>query len=181
MVKDETYNAWYWLDEYNSIFLFAVSKDKNNFVMMKSSDFTMEEFEAFLDDSYSMSRGYVKWSLPIVGHWESDSLFYQDSQKISVGFFDLDYDYNARNIHEMFMDAHYEEEVNDINHPCTVNGLDGWYIGGDVFSSSNEVSFSYKVYIIAVNSYYPDYFSEEELTAFARDLQIWDLELTDTK
>ena len=221
-VKDEVYTAWYYLDEYEDVFLVAFSKDYNNLVMMKSTDFTLEEFEDFLDDfendssllvypqirknlltlpkkkntterifisfilrqlddSYSMSRGYAKWSLPIVGHWESDTLFYQDGQKISVGFFDLDYDYNAKNIHEMFMDSHYEEEINDINHPCTINGLDGWFIGDDIFSTSNEVSFSYKVYIIAVNSFYPDYFSEEELTAFARDLQIWDLELTDTK
>ena len=100
-------------------------------------------------------------------------MFYQDDKRISVGFFDLDYDYNAKNIHEMFMDTHNEEEVNDINHPCTVNGLDGWFIGDDVFSSSNEVSFSFKVYIIAVNSFYPDYFDEDELVSFAGDLQIW--------
>ena len=214
MVKDQVYDAWYSIDEHDCVFLNAVSKDKNNLVMMSSYDFTTDEFEAFLDDfendssllvypqirknlltlpkkkknvqrdfisfilrqvddSYSMSRGYVKWSLPIVGHWESDTLFYQDGKRISVGFFDLDYDYNAKNIHEMFMDTHNEEEVNDINHPCTVNGLDGWFIGDDVFSSSNEVSFSFKVYIIAVNSFYPDYFDEEELVSFAGDLQIW--------
>ncbi len=75
---------------------------------MSSYDFTTDEFEAFLDDFENDSSLLV---YPQIRKKESDTLFYQDDKRISVGFFDLDYDYNAKNIHEMFMDTHNEEEL----------------------------------------------------------------------
>ena len=138
----------------------------------KPRDFIFFELEQ-LDESYAQGKGYVEWSLPIVGHWHALTLFIQDNKKISAEFFDLDFDYNASQIHQIFMSMHDQGGVSTINHPIVINDSDGWYVN---HLDYNEVSFSNNVYIITLDSYQGEFFSEEDLISFARELQVWDIQ-----
>lgn len=123
--------------------------------------FTLEK----VNESYAESKGYADWSLPIVGHWNADARLCQNEEEICVSFFDLDYDYNARQIHEMFMDSHI---VNDFSHASTVKNAPSWFVKT---LDGNEVSFSTKSYIVAVGS---PVLEEETLSKLSDELQIWE-------
>lgn len=79
---------------------------KKTEIERKFLSFTLEK----VDDSYAASRGYTDWAIPIVGHWNSKANFYQEGEFVSVSFFDLDYDYNAKRVYQMFMDGHITTE-----------------------------------------------------------------------
>ncbi len=138
----------------------------------KPRDFIFFELEE-LDQSYAQKKGYVEWSLPIVDHWHALTLFIQNNKKISAEFFDLDFDYNASQIHQIFMSMHDQGGVSTINHPIVINDSDGWYVN---HLDYNEVSFSNDVYIITLDSYQGEFFSEEDLISFAKELQVWDIQ-----
>ena len=123
-----------------------------------------------IGESYAAERSYSDWSVPIVGHWNARSEFFQDNQKLSISFFDMDYDYNANRVHGMFMNEKKGITINSDNHPSNLELADSWYL--DIFSS-NELSFSTKSYIIAVNSYSDERISENDLIGVAKELQIW--------
>ena len=158
---------------------------KNLLTLPKKTSAAERDFIYFnlkqLDESYAESKNYARWAVPIVGHWKSDTVFVQDGKEILTGFFDLDYDYNARNLHQIFMEEHYEEDIYESNHPCIVNNNEGWFLGSDYLADRNELSFSNKIYIIAITSYSPGLLTEEELISFAQELQIWDAEVPDAK
>ena len=151
---------------------------KNLLTLPKKSSTAKRDFVYFkleqIGDEYARERSYANWARAIVGHWEASSYFLQDGKKISTGFFDLDYDYNSKQVHAQFMEEHENALINENNHPSEIFSVKGWYVGTRPLNPSNELSFSKDSYIIAVNSYAPDYFSEEELKDFAKDLQIWD-------
>ncbi len=128
----------------------------------KFLSFTLEK----VDESYAESKGYADWAIPIVGHWSADANFCQEDEFVSVTFFDLDYDYNAKQNHQMFMDEHI---VTETSHASTVKNADSWFV--EPFGRGKEVSFSTKSYIIAVNSFDLD---EEELVQLSDELQIWE-------
>lgn len=119
-----------------------------------------------VDDSYAEAKGYADWSIPIIGHWNAKAIFNQEDEIASVSFFDLDYDYNAKQVHQMFMDAHI---ISETSHASTVKNADSWFV--ELWDKSKEVSFSTKSYIIAVDSYDLD---EEELVQLSDELQIWE-------
>lgn len=135
---------------------------KKTEIERKFLSFTLEK----VDDSYAASRGYTDWAIPIVGHWNSKANFYQEGEFVSVSFFDLDYDYNAKRVHQMFMDDHITTEK---SHASTVKNADSWFV--ESWDATREVSFSTKSYIIAVDSYDLD---EEELVVLSDELQIWE-------
>ena len=151
---------------------------KNLLTLPKKSSTSKRDFVYFkleqIGDEYARERGYVNWARAIVGHWEASSSFLQDGKKISTGFFDLDYNYNSKQVHAQFMEEHENALINENNHPSEIFSVKGWYVGTRPLNPSNELSFSKDSYIIAINSYAPDYFSEEELKDLAKDLQIWD-------
>ena len=152
---------------------------KNLLTLPKNNPAVHRDFIFFsinqVDETYAQERDYVDWSIPVIGHWQARNLFFQDGKKISTSFFDLDYDYNASKNHQMFMTDHYKYAITDYNHPCEVNDSPGWYFYSTYKDlPSNEVSFSYGVYIIAVDSYEGGFFTEQELISFAEELQIWD-------
>lgn len=89
----------------------------------------------------------------------------------SVSFFDLDYDYNAKQIHKMFMNEKKNNYIDKKNHPSDVANADSWYLDNYF---SNELSFSTKSCIIAINSYGDNRFKEEDLVDISKDLQIWE-------
>lgn len=78
----------------------------------------------------------------------------------------MDYDYNAKLVHQMFMDDHITTEK---GHASTVKNADSWFV--EIWDATREVSFSTKSYIIAVDSYDLD---EEELVVLSDELQIWE-------
>lgn len=151
---------------------------KNLLTLPKKSSTSKRDFVYFkleqIGDEYARERGYVNWARAIDGHWEASSSFLQDGKKISTGFFDLDYNYNSKQVHAQFMEEHENALINENNHPSEIFSVKGWYVGTRPLNPSNELSFSKDSYIIAINSYAPDYFSEEELKDFAKDLQVWD-------
>ena len=147
---------------------------KTLLVLPERNDLLQRDFLAFtlsrIGESYAAERNYSDWSVPIVGHWNARSEFFQDNQKLSVSFFDMDYDYNANRVHGMFMNEKKRITINSDNHPSSLELADSWYL--DSFSS-NELSFSTKSYIIAVNSYSDKRMPENDLVKVAEELQIW--------
>lgn len=135
---------------------------KKTEIERKFLSFTLEK----VDDSYAELKGYADWAIPIVGHWNAEAIFNQEYEIASVSFFDLDYDYNAKQVHQMFMDDHITSET---SHASTVKNADSWFV--EVSSKHREVSFSTKSYIIAVGSYDLD---EEDLVQLSDELQIWE-------
>ena len=143
-----------------------VLPEKNELVQRDFLVFTLSR----IGESYAVERNYSDWSVPIVGHWNAKSEFFQDSQKLSVSFFDMDYDYNANRVHGMFMNEKKRITINSDNHPSSLELADSWYLNS---FSSNELSFSTKSYIIAVNSYSGERIPENDLIGVAKELQIW--------
>ena len=147
---------------------------KNLLVLPKENPLIKRDFLSFsltkVDKSYAKERGYARWAIPVVGHWNSVAYFNVDKQKISIAFFDLDYDKIAQNIHGMFMNAHKHDVINYSNMPINLKRMKGWFVetyGG------GEVSFSCKSYVIAVNSYSNGY-DKKGLVELGDDLQIWE-------
>lgn len=194
----------------NGIYLFGTTDDGITRIEMLAADFTMEDFNTFMNNSYSDSsmliypqlrktlfilpdnnvtqrdfqvfnlekidQNYVKeknyqdWAFGIYGHWCASAYFQQGEDTIVVSFYDLDYDYNAQKIHQMFMDSHDIWFQGDDNHEEMVHNTPGWYINTN---GSKELSFANKSYIIATNT---DVYSDidlEGLHDMADDLKIW--------
>lgn len=146
---------------------------KNLLVLPEKNDSVQRDFLYFtlskVGDDYARERGYSNWSVPIVGHWRAASYFYQNDNRFSLAFFDMDYDYNASRIHNMFMSEKKNIDINENNHPSALEDTNSWYIN---LLDSNELSFSTKSYIIAVGS--ENNLSENDLIDTSRELQIWD-------
>ncbi len=149
---------------------------KTLLVLPEKNDTLQRDFLYFnlskVQESYAREKNYSAWSIPIVGHWEASNYFCQDGEKVSVSFFDMDYDYNASRIHGMFMDEKRRGSINENNHPSALENANSWYL--DTLFSTNELSFSTKSYIIAINSYNENMLEENELIDIAEELQIWD-------
>ena len=148
---------------------------KTLLVLPEKNDTLQRDFLYFnlskVQESYAREKNYSAWSIPIVGHWEASNYFCQNGEKVSVSFFDMDYDYNASRIHGMFMDEKRRGNINEDNHTSDLENANSWYLN-QLFS--NELSFSTKSYIIAVNSYNDYKLEENELIDIAEELQIWD-------
>jgi len=143
------------------------------FVLPHNAD-TERNFLAYslskVDNSYAEERGYVDWSLPIVGTWRAASYFDQNEETVSLAFFDLDYDYNAQKVHGMFMREKEGNEISDNNKPVDVNGANGWYLTN---WNGNELSFVHSSYIVSVDGNYMSDVGLPELYELADDLNIW--------
>lgn len=139
-------------------------KDENN-----PQDFILFDLSRVGND-YLLSKNYADWAYAIVGHWNSKTYLAQNNKIVNVGFFDMDYDYTASRVHEMFMESNKEDKdvYNPLNHSSNVKNVVSWY----VFTlDGSEVSFSTKSYIIAVDS---QTLEEKELVNFSESLKIWD-------
>jgi len=140
---------------------------KNEEVDMQFLNFEL----ARVPPSYAESKGYAKWAIPIVGHWLSTGYFNIDGKKVSISFFDMDYNYNAKKLHDIFMDSHKEASFSDQNRSIELKHKTGWFVKS--LFNDGEVSFSHKSYIIAINAYSP-YISAKDLADIGDELQIWD-------
>lgn len=151
---------------------------KSLFVLPVENKFIHRDFVNFslnkIEMDYAKEKNYADWAMAIVGHWSSDSIYFQDGKLLSSGFFDLEYDYNAKMVHTMFMDAHRETVVNSLNHPSMINNVEGWFLL-NMWNGSDELSFATKSYIIALDSYSNSgMLSEQDLLEVAQSLQIWE-------
>lgn len=146
----------------------CVLPKKREGVSRRFISFSLEK----LGDDYAVSKGGAQWARAMVGHWGAKGLFLQGDTKFVIGFYDMDYNRNAKRIHKAFMAKHEEFDflLGPDNHKTTFNNLDGWYVKT---YDSNEVSFSYESQITSVVSI-DSKFSEKELIKLAQDLKIWE-------
>lgn len=148
---------------------------KNLLVLPKKNENIDMQFLHFelsrVPPSYAENKGYAKWAIPIVGHWESSGYFETKGESVSISFFDMDYNYNAKKIHDIFMDSHKDASINDWNRPIELKHKSGWFVKS--LFNDGEVSFSHKSYIVAVNAHSPNT-SSEELADIGDELQIWE-------
>lgn len=145
---------------------FFILPDENSEV---ARDFICFSFKK-VPDEYASDRGNVDWALPIVGHSLAKTYYVQNNNLFCFGFYDLDYDFNARNVHRQFMESKNKVELSDANQPVDVNGKDGWYL---VNSKEREVSFSTKSYVITIDSEPSSTLSKEDLVQLGKDLKVW--------
>jgi len=148
---------------------------KSLLVLPDESAQTKRDFVFFylskVSDDYPSEKGFAKWSLPIPGHWKATGVFNQNNDELRVSFFDLDYDFNAKKIHQIFMDDHNSQSQNSTNHASTLELAESWYVSN--FFGDQELSFSTNSYIVAVDAYTGGSINEEELLQMSRDLKIW--------
>ena len=122
-------------------------------------------------DDYAAVRNYAEWALPIVGHSLSKAYLQEKSSLLSLGFYDLDYDFNAKKVHQTFTAAKNASEVSENNQPLSVKNVEGWYM---VNSKQRELSFSTKSYVIAVDVQSTGNLQKEDLVNVSNELRIWD-------
>ena len=122
-------------------------------------------------EEYASERNYAEWAVPIVGHSLAKSYFYDSNSLLCIGFYDLDYDFNAKNVHAHFTEAKNTTEITETNKPVSVNGIEGWYL---LNPKQKEVSFSTKSYVIAIDTEPTSVLSKDDLIKVGTDLKIWD-------
>ena len=136
---------------------------------------TGRDFAAFtlsrVDESYAVEKGYADWAIPRVGHWEASGYFLQDGKQVKVSFFDMDYEHNAQRIKEMVVADRKRSIISDTNHPATINGTDAWWYVSDF---GKEIAFSIKSFRVCVDTDYYASLNEDDLTAFASELLVWE-------
>ncbi|MCR4822176.1 MAG: SPOR domain-containing protein [Treponema sp.] len=147
---------------------------KNLYILPDETKDVKRDFLTFdfnkVQQSYAEERGEKEWAQPLVGHWRAGANFAQENAVIQVGFFDLDYEYNAENTHKIFMTEKETSEKTDFNHSQDINNKKGWYYEN---KGGKELSFSSKSYIIASGASSSEAISQEDLKAFSSDLKIW--------
>lgn len=194
----------------NGIYLFGTTEDGVTRIEMIAANFTMEDFNTFMSNSYADSsmliypqlrktlfilpdntktqrdfqaftlskigqsyveeKGYEDWAWAVYGHWIATGYFKQNMEYLHVSFFDLDYDYNALKVHNMFMDSHDILFQGEDNRSEEVHKTKGWYVKN---FNGKELSFANKSYIIAIDT---DTYSDlylSDLHDMADDLKIW--------
>ena len=171
-------------NEFN-IFLNNISNDsslliypeirKSLLVLPKENAECKRDFLSFslekVEPCYAKEKDYASWAIPIVGHWKAKGYFNINNKMASISFFDMDYDYNASSIHNMFMESNKKRIIDSNNRPIALKRIKGWFVKG-LTSMGGEVSFSIKSYIIAVHAY-NNSFDTHELVRLGDDLQIW--------
>lgn len=174
--KNFTENAFdaFMNSSYSDSSLLLYPQIRRTFYVLPHKTDTERNFLAYslskVDESYAEERGYVDWSIPIVGRWCAASYFEQNEETVSLSFVDLDYDYNAQKVHGMFMREKEGIVISESNKPVDVNREKGWYLSS---RSLNELSFAYSSYIISINGKYPGGAELPELYELAEDLNIW--------
>lgn len=144
---------------------FFVLPDKNPDAPRDFISFTFKK----VDENYASERGNADWAVPIVGHSLAKTYYFEKENLICIGFYDLDYDFNANKVHTHFMDAKNAIEVSETNQPITVNGCEGWYL---VNTTQKELSFSTKSYVIAVDADPNSALNKEDMIQLGTDLKI---------
>lgn len=146
---------------------FYVLPDKNPNV---ERDFICFSFKK-VGDNYASDRGNADWAMPIVGHSLAKTYYSQDDNLVCFGFYDLDYDFNAKSVHRHFTDAKNASEISDTNQPVSLKDAEGWYL---VNKSQREISFSTKSYVIAVDSEPESSITKEDLVQLGIDVKVWE-------
>ena len=143
--------------------------DQNRVLIQSMCNIKTSNFKK-VADSYASDRGNADWAMPIVGHSLAKTYYSQKESLVCLGFYDLDYDFNAKNVHKHFTDAKNSVEISDTNQPITLNGAEGWYL---VNTTQCEISFSTKSYVIAVDSEPTGNLSKDDLIQLGKDLKVW--------
>lgn len=129
-----------------------------------------------VEEEYAEQKHNAKWAKMIVGHWNAACEFDIDGTSASISFFNLDYDLNAAQTHAIFMETHRDTSGHsdwNVSEEQAVNGKEGWFL--EMEENKNELSFSFKPYIIAVGSRFEEkMLSRKEILQLAHDLQIWE-------
>ena len=118
-------------------------------------------------DDYVALKGYADWAQKIKGHWDASGYYRDENKIISTSFFDLEYDFAAKEAHQLFTNAHALYETAS-NHRDYINGEEAWYV--ETFDGK-ELSFYKNVYIVAVDMELDG--NIDLLKSFANDLLIW--------
>lgn len=122
-----------------------------------------------LGENYVKEKGYADWAQKLKGHWNASGFYRDGKETVNVGFFNLEYDYAAKETHQLFKNAHSVHE-SATNHRDNINGEEAWYV--ETFNAK-ELSFYKNVYIVAVDVHGESHGDIALLKAFAKDLQIW--------
>ena len=172
--KEEFIN--FLIDSFNDKSLVLYPQMRRTFFVLPDENPDVErDFVAFtykkITDDYASERNYAEWAVPIVGHSLAKTYFSEKDSFISLGFYDLDYDFNAKNVHVHFTEAKTSAEISPTNQPVSVKGAEGWYL---VNPSQKEVSFSTKSYVIAIDTDPNNTLEKDDLIRLGTDLKIWE-------
>ncbi|MCR4822039.1 MAG: SPOR domain-containing protein [Treponema sp.] len=124
-------------------------------------------------NEYASERKNADWALPIVGHSLAETDFIEKNNLVWIEFYDLDYDFNAKNVHAKFTQAKNTASLSAENQSVTVNSVEGWYLA----NYQKEVSFSTASYVIAIDAKKEGSLEKADLVKLGTDLRIWNKNL----
>lgn len=145
---------------------------KNLFVLPANNTYSTRTFLGYavekVKNNYANERNNADWAVQVVGHWMSQGIFESYGKQLSVKCFDLGTESLAKSNQQLFIREKNQNDITAENHASTLSTNDSWYF--KVEDKGNfELSFSNKCYGVSIDGLY----SENDLIAVARDLQIW--------
>ena len=161
-------------DSFNENSLSLYPQLRKTLYVLPDATSTQRDFISFnlkkVGSDYASERGNASWAMNIVGHTLAKTFYVQKNSLFCIGFYDLDYDFNARSVHNFFMSTKNSSELSSNNQSVSVNGAEGWYL---VNTTQKEISFSTKSYVIAIDADPASSLQREDLIQAAADLRIW--------
>ena len=143
------------------------------FVLPDENPESYRDFVSFsfrkIGNEYASERENADWAIPIVGHSLAKTYFSQKNSLLSLGFYDLSYDFNAKKIHDSFMVSE-SKDFSETDKSVSVGKTEGWYL---LNTNQKEISFSTKSYVVAVDTDASSPLEKEDLVSLGNDLRIW--------
>jgi len=157
------------LSEFSKDSLLSFNQIKKNLCIIPNQDSdNSKRFQCFtfsqVDQSYSDMRYRANWAEGLVGHYLSAIYFKQNSDDVSIGVFDLDYDYNAKKNQRYYIDT--RSDITSTSHPVE-------FLTDDAWLWSYEFTFSHKSYQIAIDVHTFNG-KEKSFADIGKQLLIWD-------
>lgn len=124
-----------------------------------------------IEMDYVESRGFVEWSMKMLGLYNASFTFNQDGKNIELGIFDLIDEDAASDAYDLFKDEQNKDSVAGSNRAQLVNGTaDGFLLEQGV----RELSFATNENIFLIMCDIDSALTGNELTKFAESLKIWE-------
>lgn len=129
-------------------------------ILPENLEYSLEMFDLYrLGWEYAKLKNNAWWAVNMVGHWNYESFYNSNESEdfIKTSFFDLIYKKKSQKIHNNFVKEKEKYQpmakyMGIESFAVNFDNLKAWYLE---FNDSNEISFSFGSFLVAVNSFQP--------------------------
>lgn len=161
------------MENYNSESLFHVYPQIQNSFGILPED-TLCDFLCYdirkIEMGYVEERGFVEWSMKMLGLYNASITFNQGGKNVEVGVFNFGDEYNASDAYKLFKDEQNKDLAGETRSRIVNGTADGFLLEQGV----RELSFVEKGNIISINCNINSTLNDNELQKIATSLKIWD-------